>query len=112
MKTFLTFSLCALLVTACASNLSKDLQKIQIGDDKDRVLELLGNPKRTNRIKDVDRWTYVYHQDGVEKSEHIEFKNGKVIKIADKTGNNGDISPENAETYEDYQNSILKRRKK
>lgn len=107
-----SFSFCALLITGCASNFDADLQKIRIGDDKPRVLELLGNPKRTTRIKDNDRWTYSYQKNGQEQLEHIDFRDGKVIKIADKTGSNSEVSPENAETYEDYEKSILKRRKK
>ena len=112
LKQLSTFSAFALLITACASNFNADLQKVRIGDDKARVLEMLGNPKRTARIKDKDRWTYSYQKDGQENLEYIDFRDGKVIKIADKTGKTSDVSPENAETYEDYEKSILKRRKK
>ncbi len=111
-KALSTLSLCALLITGCASNFSENFQKIRLGDDKDQALEVLGNPKRSVRIKDTDRWTYSHQKDGQEKLEYIDFKDGKVIKIADKTSKNDEVSPENAETYEDYEKSILKRRKK
>ena len=96
----------------CASNFANDLKKIKVGDDKSRVLDILGNPRRTSRIKDRDRWTYTYQEAGQEKAEHIDFHNGKVVRFAEKEGNSTDVTPENAETYEQYQESILKRRKK
>ena len=109
---FFQFFLCILL-TSCASNFDADLKKIQVGDDKARVLELLGSPRRAIRLKDIDRWTYTYQADGQEQVKIIDFQNGKVIKTAEKQSNDGaDVTPENAETYEDYEKSILKRRKK
>lgn len=112
LKKLSSLYLSSLLFIGCASNFDADLKKVRIGDDKDRVLEILGNPKRSTRIKDKDRWTYVYQKDGQQQTEHIDFQDGKVIKIADKTGKLEDLTPENAETYEDYEKSILKRRKK
>lgn len=101
-----------LFFLGCASNsFDTDLKQVQMGDDKSRVLELLGNPRRTTRVKTVDRWIYTYPKDGIDQTQIIEFQNGKVTKIADKSSSIN-ITPENAETYEDYENSVLKRRKK
>lgn len=103
----------ALLIASCASNMESELRKIQVGDDKSKVLELVGDPRRSVRIKDKDRWIYTYQKDGHEQSERIDFKNGKVIRGAEKSGKDDeDVTPENAETYEAYEKSVLKKRRK
>lgn len=101
-----------LFLPGCISNsFDADLKQVQIGDDKSRVLELLGNPRRTTRIKTVDHWIYTFPKNGIDQTEVVQFENGKVIKVADKTSN-VNLTPENAETYEDYEKSVLKRRQK
>lgn len=115
MRTFriLFFNFAVLfLAVSCASNFDSDLKKIRVGDNKSQVLEILGNPRRTSRYKDTDRWTYTYLKDDVDHVQNIDFQNGKVIKIAEKTSNEADINPENFETYEEYEKSVIKSRRK
>lgn len=67
-------------LTACASRpLNPD--GVKPGMDKDQVLELAGNPKRTYRTSGQDNWVYVYYQGNEETQRHVAFEDGRVVAI-------------------------------
>ena len=68
----------ALTLVGCSSP-SKDIRKrVSKGMDKDAVLEELGNPSRSKRVKGADRWSYDQYAGNDKQVTHVYFKKGKV----------------------------------
>lgn len=64
---------------ACQTSPLVTFTQIQVGQDKDTVLELLGGPNWTERHHGIDRWIYLIYKDGQPIERQIHFKNGSVI---------------------------------
>lgn len=80
-KVFLLFFL---FLSSCATSLLGRYEEIQIGDDKSKVLEKMGAPKRSMRFAGKDRWTYVFEQSGKLHEKEIHFENSQVIYKGDR----------------------------
>ncbi len=76
--------LCALalvastLLVGCATTKSRPFQEVKLGMDKSQVLEIIGNPSRSSRIKGSDRWSYDDFSQGDREVVNIYFTEGKV----------------------------------
>lgn len=69
-------------LVGCATSLPRALDDIQTGMDKDRVLDLAGNPSHTYRADQADHWVYTYFVDDHEMKREVVFSEGKVVKIS------------------------------
>lgn len=67
-------------LSACAST-RQSVDGVRSGMDKDRVLQVAGNPKRTYRSNSQDHWIYVDFIKDEEFSRVVTFEDGKVIKV-------------------------------
>lgn len=103
----LTPVLISLVLAACVSAPSRELEKVVPGMDKDEVLETAGNPKRTFRANGQDHWVYVFYRGEQEYLQQIDFVDGKVLKVMaarPKLGLTRDL--ENAESMEEYEAKV------
>ena len=69
-------------LTACASSGgSSVVDGLREGMDKDEVLRIAGDPKRTFRSNGQDHWIYVHYKSSEEFSRTVTFDEGKIVKI-------------------------------
>jgi hypothetical protein len=80
MAKFLVFL--TLCLAGCAASVPRDLDSVRVGMDKDRVLEVVGNPNHTYRAEQADHWVYTYFNGDHEMRREIIFDEGKVVKIS------------------------------
>ncbi len=100
-----------LLVSSCAS-LPERIERIDIGDDKVKIIDELGSPNRNERVNGTDVWTYHYELDGEKQSKAFVLSKGLVIESRF-------ILPESeldqnikfADDIKDYEKNIQKKRK-
>lgn len=71
----------ALLTTACQTSALNDFQKVKPGMEKQDVLELMGNPSRTERFHGKDRWTYVFYDSRIRFQKEVQFFEGNAIYV-------------------------------
>lgn len=85
LRSILTTSImsCALLLTACQTNMLNEYNKLHLGMEKDDVLEVMGSPQRTQRFHGKDRWTYVFYQDRIRYEKEIQFFEGNATYVGD-----------------------------
>jgi outer membrane protein assembly factor BamE len=69
-------------LTACV-NPQKRFNKIQVGMEKDQVLDIMESPQYTERVHDTDRWTYIYYSDDQRMEKEVQFSDGKAIYAGD-----------------------------
>jgi outer membrane protein assembly factor BamE len=81
-KLLLIFSIFALSLTGCQTNMKKAFDEVKPGMDKDQVLEIIGGPRAVTRFHGKDRWFISFYADGVRYEREIHFSNG----IADYVG--------------------------
>lgn len=86
MKIFITLlSLLALLI-GCASSPIRTFAKIEIGMERADVLELVGNPLRTERFDGKEKWVYRFYEDDKAIFKQVTFdQTMKVISTGDDT---------------------------
>jgi len=73
---------CFFFLSACASvSVEQNLEKLNVGMDKDEVLRVAGNPRRTFRERGQDNWIYVFYRGETEMNRIVVFEDGKVAKI-------------------------------
>lgn len=72
-----------LLFSGCQTNMLKAYQKITPGMEKDDVLEIMGNPQRTQRFHGKDRWTYVFYQDRLRYEKEVQFFENNAVYVGD-----------------------------
>lgn len=85
-KIYFLYSIAALLlltqIVSCSTS-PNSFEAIHVGNDKGRVLHVLGSPKRTYRKNSVDHWVYDLPQNNSKtpslEEKEIWFQNGKVI---------------------------------
>lgn len=70
-------------LTACQTNMYKEYQKIHPGMEKDDVLEVMGNPQRTQRFHGKDRWTYVFYDNKLRHEKEVQFFEGNAVYVGD-----------------------------
>jgi outer membrane protein assembly factor BamE len=66
----------SLMLNACATNMGRQFERVQVGMEKDQVLALMDSPQRTQRWKGLDRWTYIFYVDGVRQEKEVQFRQG------------------------------------
>lgn len=81
MRNLMMFILISLL-TACATSPFKVAEKIKPGMEKPDVLEALGNPNRTRRVKMQDQWEYVFYKQNDMRVFIVYLENNKVQQTA------------------------------
>lgn len=74
---------CSLLLLGCTTPRSKEISQIAVGMDKSTVLDLAGNPSRTQRVKGRDLWVYIYYVDKTQTDRAVFFDNGQVVQVID-----------------------------
>ncbi len=104
---FIIWIIFAFMTTSCANTSEKYLAQITVGMDKAMVLDLVGDPKSTDRINSTDEWLYPYHSDGQKKYKKVYFKYGKVFEVKHYDPSDEDISG----SYEEYTKKIKVHRK-
>jgi outer membrane protein assembly factor BamE (lipoprotein component of BamABCDE complex) len=78
---FLLFT-ASLLFVGCQSAPWKDIDRVQLGQNKASVLELLGSPSIIRRAHDRDVWLYNYEHGANSSTEReIDFANGRVVYV-------------------------------
>lgn len=82
MRSLAAASLFILIFTACVSP-QKRFEKIQVGMEKDQVLEIMESPQNTRRDHSVDRWTYIYYDHDLRVEKEVQFSEGKTIYAGD-----------------------------
>jgi hypothetical protein len=71
-----------LILGACTTlAVDEGLSRVKTGMDKDSVLNLAGNPKRTYRADSKDHWIYTYFRSEREYVQSVTFENGRVTGI-------------------------------
>lgn len=82
LKVFFTLALGLLTLAGCQSDLQLQFKKVRKGQEKDQVIELLGSPDRTQRIRGVDRWSYLYANDqGRIVESQVHFVDGRTTYV-------------------------------
>lgn len=83
MHRFLVFCLAAAgcLLTACQTSALKDFEKIKPGMEKQDVLEVMGNPSRTQRFHGKDRWTYIFYDSRIRFEKEVQFFEGNAVYV-------------------------------
>ncbi len=77
------FILLFLTLSACQTPLTKSYQALTLGMEKTDVLEIMGNPTRTRRIQDKDRWSYVFYDNDIRLEKEVHFFQGNVVYLGD-----------------------------
>jgi|SRR6185312_4394352 len=72
-----------ILIFAACSSPQKRFNKIQIGMEKDQVLDIMESPQRTERVHNADRWTYVFYDNDQRVEKEVEFSDGKATYAGD-----------------------------
>ncbi len=72
-----------LFVLGCQSSLLKDFSSLQLGIEKNDVLETMGSPRATTRYHGKDRWMYRFYDDGIRFEKEVHFLDGIAIYVGD-----------------------------
>lgn len=73
----------AVLLPACQTSMLKSFESVRPGMDKHQVLEALGSPTATTRMRGKDRWIYRFYDDGIRFEKEVHFLSGTVVHIGD-----------------------------
>ena len=102
-----------LLLTGCATPVHQAIEDVRAGMDKDQVLNLAGNPKRTFREKNQDHWVYIYFTEDQQYMRIIVFDDGKVIRITRPVAKqNWERDLEGASSMEEFEKKAKEHQKK
>ncbi|MCB0411768.1 MAG: hypothetical protein KDD22_04540 [Bdellovibrionales bacterium] len=82
----LSFLLLAMVhLAGCATPIHKSFPKLELGQDKADVLEILGRgPEHSERDDDEDHWTYKYYRNDVEYRRRLTFDQNKLVDIGNE----------------------------
>lgn len=94
-----------LLLNSCATNMSQQFARIQVGMEKDQVLALMDSPQRTQRWKGQDHWTYIFYDKDIRQEKEVHFDLGKAVYVGDHQ--EPAISAENKDQKNESSNSEL-----
>lgn len=98
---FLFLSLLSLTTLACQTSLLSQYNQVRTGMEKDDVIDLMGSPQRTERMRDKDRWTYIFYDKRVRYEKEIQFTKGNVVYV----GEPWQIAPEKSAEVIDKKNA-------
>lgn len=76
----------SLILAGCSGPQKSPKELVRKGMDKAEVLEILGNPSRTGRVRGSDRWSYDTYQNDTREVTYVFFKAGKVTSVGDSPG--------------------------
>lgn len=66
----------------CATvTVEEGLNRVRSGMDRDSVLDLAGNPRRTFRTDSRDHWIYTFFRNDKEFVRTVTFVNGRVTDV-------------------------------
>ena len=77
----LSFCLFALAISGCSTPIHQKVGSLELGMEKDHVIDLLGSPNRTRRWKGKDEWTYIYYKNDKRQGKDVYFEYGQVVHI-------------------------------
>lgn len=83
MKFSLLFLLSCLFLSGCAYSQKKQFDKVQVGMEKNDVLELMDSPQRTQRWHGMDRWTYIFYENDQRQEKEVHFSDGKANYVGE-----------------------------
>ena len=105
--------LASLVLLSCASNPPHDLEQVHMGMDKDKVLEVAGNPKFTFRDNMQDHWVYTYFSKNQEWRREVVFDEGVVTRLTQPLGKNDWVKDlEKSANMEEYEKKARDHQKK
>lgn len=81
MRNLIATSLLFFLAACASPTVDNSLGSLHLGMDKDAVLEKVGNPKNSQRVKGKDIWTYGYFKNEKEFRQKIVFEDGRISEI-------------------------------
>lgn len=65
----------------CSTPAHLAFDTIRVGQPKSDVVEIMGSPQKTIRIKDQDQWIFVFFQGDEQIVKGVSFESGRVIAI-------------------------------
>lgn len=82
------FSIVGLIIAGCVSAPVRHFDDIKVNMTKDEVLEIVGNPTRTELYGGKEKWAYRFYTDE-EKDQwdlrQVTFVEGKVVSVGEDT---------------------------
>lgn len=70
-----------LSTAGCSTPAHVAFDTIQVGQSKSDVVEIMGSPQRTFRVKDQDQWVFVFFQGNEQIVKGVSFESGRVVTI-------------------------------
>lgn len=80
-NSILLIPLCSFLLWGCQTLPADDFERLKPGMDKNEVLEIMGNPQRSERWHGMDRWTYIFFDTSKRQEKEVHFSQGKAVYI-------------------------------
>lgn len=74
----MSVTLIVFFLVGCQTSQIRNFERIEVGWRKTDVVELLGSPNGTERVRGKDIWTYILYEEGVRYQREVEFTEGKV----------------------------------
>ena len=103
--------LLCLFFSGCQTNELREINRVKVGMDKQEVLDIMGNPRRTERIHGMDRWTYVFFAANKWQSREVRFMDGEVNHVGEPVNpavTADDIDQKNQKSNEELALAIAK----
>lgn len=64
------------ILIGCQTSMYHQFEQVNLGMDKDDVLQIMGSPQRTQRWRGKDRWTFVFYEDRIRFEKEVQFHEG------------------------------------
>lgn len=84
----------------CQTSMYQQFEQVNVGMDKDDVLQIMGSPQRTQRWRGKDRWTFVFYEDRIRFEKEVQFQEG----VATYVGQTWQPPKEESAEYVDQKN--------
>lgn len=65
-----------IFMIGCQTSMYQQFEQVNVGMDKDDVLQIMGSPQRTQRWRGKDRWTFVFYEDRIRFEKEVQFHEG------------------------------------
>ncbi|MCB0361536.1 MAG: hypothetical protein KDD35_02375 [Bdellovibrionales bacterium] len=73
--------LCFFFLSSCATPAHTAFESIRLGQRKSDVVELMGSPQKSKRLKGQDHWEYSFRKGQDEITKKIVFEEGRVVDV-------------------------------
>lgn len=80
---YIFLTLASYIVIGCQTPAKVDFAKVSAGMEKQDVLEIMGNPARTERFHGKDRWTYIFYDERTRMEKEVHFLEGNAVYVGD-----------------------------